>query len=328
MDKKPHYAVLDWLRAIAILLVPLTHASYNEVFNANKIVAYFDVFAHLSVPIFIFLSGYLSLNLTAAKLTERLPRILIPYTIMSIICQVIKFRSDIAGNLITILYNILTGDSFGIYYFVFVIIYLYLFALVLNKYQKYLPHIFGIILLVSIPFYLYSTIESNALYYVSRELYYRFPLNWLTFFVAGMWFRKDDIFSKLARYKQYFTVGFLFSAVMLVVAGELGFWVIYGSMFWFVASSFAIVSGYLTLEHHQPPRFITYLSEVSFSIYLLHIFPLAMLYYFITITDATIVTYSLPLTIALAIGVTLFSIVVRETAKFIFKDKSSYLVGS
>ncbi len=326
--QQKYLPVLDWLRAIAISLVPLTHASYNELFNVNKIVAYADVFAHLSVPIFVFISGFLSLGATPQKIKERLPRILLPYLLMSIFCQVVKFRDDLIGNFWTIIYNILTADSFGIYYFVFVIVYLYLFAIILSKYQKHLGKFLLITLFISIPFFIYSAIPSQNLYQISRELYYRFPLNWLIFFIAGMWFKANDIFLKLQQFKIHFALAFLASLTLLVIAGELGFWVVYGSIFWFIFSSLGIVAIYLLFENVKVYPIIKYLSETSYSIYLLHIIPLAFLYYFISIPDSAIVAYSLPITLVLAVAVTIFSIIGREVTKYIFKDKSPYIIGS
>jgi len=328
MEKKTYYQELDWMRAIAIALVPITHASYNEIFSSNTIIAYSDIFAHLAVPIFVFISGFLCFKQSAKKILLRIPRILLPYLLLSILCQVVKFRSDILGNLPVILYNLLTVDSFGIYYFVFVIIYLYLFAILLNKFADKIKWILMLVILISIPFFVWSSVKDNNLYLISRELYYRFPLNWLLFFVLGMWFKSLKDVSRLMTFKKQILLIFILSIIILIIANELGYWVIYGSIFWALMSVSGIFALYSNFYQKKPIKAVRYLSEVSYSIYLLHILPIAFMFYFVNLSDNTIKTYPILITFIMFVIVMFFSILVREITKLIFKSKSKFLVGS
>jgi surface polysaccharide O-acyltransferase-like enzyme len=329
--EKKYYPQLDWMRAIAILLVISTHASYNEVFNANSIVAYIDIFAHLSVPLFVFISGFLMFDVPKEKILSRLPRILLPYLLFSLFCQIIKFRTDLSGNIGTILYNILTGDSFGIYYFVFVLFYLYFWGMIVNKYKKYINQIMIVLLLVTIPFLIFSTIKENNLYFISRELYYRFPLNWLFLFTFGMWMKfmesNKEFYTVMFKQRFLFLIGFILSIVLIFISNSFGLWVIYTSLPWFIYSLLGILTLFLFLQF-TPPVLIKYLSNTSYSIFLAYILPLAFLYYFFPISDAVIVNYSLPLTVFIFFLALLISIIVREVSKIIFKSASNYIVGS
>jgi peptidoglycan/LPS O-acetylase OafA/YrhL len=243
---------------------------------------------------------------------------------------VVKFRDDFVGSLGTIFYNILTGDSFGIYYFIFVLVYLYVWGIFVNKFKS-IGGVLLVVLIVTLPFLVFSTFPENNIYFFSRELFYRFPLNWLFFFTFGMWVKsmeQDKMFyTNMQKNKYLILASFLLSILLIIFSNNIGLWVIYTSLPWFIYSLLGIMTMFLFLQF-TPLKIVKYLSDASYSIFLIHIFPLASLYYFFQISDELIIKFALLINILMFFISILVAILTRETVKRIWPSASSYIVGS
>ncbi len=116
---------IDYVKALAIVAVAFTHAGippWDPNFTSyDRLLSGFWVQFH--VPAFLLLSGFLyyrSTEIGFQSVRTRLARLLIPYLIASSIVQLAGF-SD-ARDVRDLLFQIATGSSLGIYYYIFLLV--------------------------------------------------------------------------------------------------------------------------------------------------------------------------------------------------------------
>ena len=127
-DKK-----IQVLRALAIMVVVLIHTC-----PSNEIVQIFvRPFLNIGVALFVFLSGYLTdIDRKEWKpfYKKRILRVLIPYVIWSLLYLFIKHKTGLSIK--TVVYNLLTGKSAVMMYYVLVYIQLVLLTPLIGKLAK------------------------------------------------------------------------------------------------------------------------------------------------------------------------------------------------
>lgn len=111
----------DHLKAWAIVAVVFTHAGPDSFTPSGPGGVWFlsKVWTAFHVPSFLFVSGFLcarSRPISAAGLTSRLVRLLLPYLVASGLALLLVVPPSTPG---AALYALLTGSAFGIYYYVF-----------------------------------------------------------------------------------------------------------------------------------------------------------------------------------------------------------------
>ena len=121
------------LRAIAIIAVVLIHTC-----PSNEIVQILvRPFLNIAVALFVFLSGYLT-NIERKEwksfYKKRILRVLIPYVIWTMLYLFVKHKTGLSIK--TVIYNLLTGKSAAMMYYVLVYIQLVLLTPLIGKLIK------------------------------------------------------------------------------------------------------------------------------------------------------------------------------------------------
>lgn len=193
---------LDLLRGIAIILVVFIHVTPFGFVDSDSLnfdaTIIFRQIINFAVPLFLFISGYLMANKSLSSTNEyfsylkkQLPRVLLPYIVWSVLYSLIFFALGI--NAETLLFNFLTFQVVGPFYFIALICQCYL----LQPLLKSLSKSFGRLLLS-----LLISLSSCAVLFYLR--YYRsidIPLyiyggivsTWIFFPVLGMYFNSNKI---------------------------------------------------------------------------------------------------------------------------------------
>lgn len=110
---------IDWLKAIAIVTVVYIHAYIRWTNSPTQIEQIRTVLTAAAVPAFFFASGLLT-TLRPAALRPRLTRLLIPYCVASSLALALQWGRDPTHmTLQDTMWDLLTGNAVGIYYFVF-----------------------------------------------------------------------------------------------------------------------------------------------------------------------------------------------------------------
>ena len=120
MPKTERLAPIDVLKAVAIVLVVVNHATNNEQENTFEV--YLAQFSRYVVPMFFAVSGWLQATEKpiAAKVTgQRLKRLLIPYLVASALVELYLWARGTPRSQWEILHDVVFASAFGAYYFVF-----------------------------------------------------------------------------------------------------------------------------------------------------------------------------------------------------------------
>ena len=149
------YLEIDLLRAVSIIAVVLIHAiTHRELFTLEGATGFLNDLTRFAVPGFLFVSGFLfekNLQVRNTDLGWKLfKRIIPPYLICSFGMLWLRTQVDWLDGRITlnsyeVTKRIILGNSVGIYYFIFVLIYLYIFALIWRKWPRNL--LWGLVIL-------------------------------------------------------------------------------------------------------------------------------------------------------------------------------------
>jgi len=333
-----YYQNVDYFRATAIICVVFIHATISTIDAAKYTPFLFGLLQDLflfAVPAFFFISGFLTLNSSYQKIFQRLPRIVIPFLLFSIACQTIKYYPNLIENLSNILVNILFGESFAAYFFVFVIIYLYLLAPIFSKLQKYLTHIFLIVLSFSFIFLILQDLNIIFQQNLPEIFWMRNPLLWLPFFLFGMLFKKNEkTISNQIKKKNLF-----FALIILVILEIISYvffvksFVGYGGIIWFLYSFIACIFLFFVFKNlPKTPKLVFFTSKKSYSIYLLHIMPIQfttiILFQKFSISREIIIQYFPFIVLALFLAGILFSVMTVKITRTLFGKYSKYIIGS
>lgn len=175
-------------RAIAIIAVVIIHNCPQEM--GGIIVRCFVNFA---VALFIFLSGYLT-NFVNDNIKifykKRFLRVFIPYCIWSVLYTIAGNKWD------DFVFNFITGQCCGIYYFIIVYIQLtilvpWISRLIQSKYWK----IGFLITPISIVIEYIYTLNDNTIEFPFNALFF---VIWFIFFYLGMCIRNEKIVIKIS----------------------------------------------------------------------------------------------------------------------------------
>lgn len=183
-DKNPKIQIL---RAIAIIAVVIIHTC-----PIGEIQVYIRPFVNFSVAMFLFLSGYLT-DVSKMNVKEfykkRIIRVLIPYTIWSILYTTIGFTSG-GINLKKYVFNYITAGGAATMYYIFVYIQLVLLTPLLGKLLKkkywYLGFVISPIALLINYYWLLSKTTPNT--YISI-VWGVCCLVWITSYYLGLYLK-------------------------------------------------------------------------------------------------------------------------------------------
>jgi surface polysaccharide O-acyltransferase-like enzyme len=327
--EKKHYSNIDYLKAIAILSVVLMHV-LAIIIGTQKGGFFFLGLAirlvSFAVPLFFFASGFLSLNASYNKIFSRLPRIIIPYFLVSIAAELF-FPANYGKGIFVILLDLVFGRALNLFFFVFVLVYLYLSAPIFSKYQNKLKELFLFALALAFTFCLAQDLNLINPAQLPGDFVLRYPLFWVPFFLFGMLFKKheaelDSFYNKKILFAVL--IAFLVLTIIQYFYFPLREWTYRGVIWLGYSFAFTIFLFFWLKSKQKAKNFFYFTARKTYSIYLLHIIPLL---YFSEHNQLAMQYYPLNL-IALFFIALLFSVALVEISKLLFGKKSRLVVGS
>lgn len=265
-------------RAIAIIAVIIIHNCPQEY---EGIVI--RCFVNFAVALFIFLSGYLTkLVNNGIKIfyKKRLLRVFMPYGIWSVLYTMVSGKWD------NFVFNFITGQCCGIYYFIIVYIQLtiltpWISRLIQSKYWKLGFLITPIFITIE---YVY-TINDNSIVFPFNALFF---VVWFIFFYLGMCIRNGNINISL----NFKNLCCLFIAGYVIQLIESIIWYVHGNynmattQLKFSAMLYSVIVSiiaylWITKEtrilYNRISKIFVMIGNYSFGIYLTHIALMAVL---------------------------------------------------
>jgi len=161
---KHHFFEIDVLRSISILTVVLIHSIDAEMGAAtHNVEKFLGDWTRFAVPGLLFASGFLFKKGSIAcgpLAVNLLRRIIPPYLFCSLIILIFDLPGQppgsVSADLSEIVFNLVFGNVIGIYYFVFVILYLFGFSLLIRRLPVFfIWSIWGSTVVLTILFYIY-----------------------------------------------------------------------------------------------------------------------------------------------------------------------------
>ncbi|MEN6509920.1 MAG: acyltransferase [Smithella sp.] len=279
MEKQRFYEI-DVLKCVCILTVVYIH-SISTSFEPSNFGGYVaSDLCRFAVPGLFFAAGFLfdkQINSTRQVIKKKLIRLLPPYLFCSICMQFlnvpglsVELKNLNAGQFI---YNLIFGNTLGIYFFVFVLFYLFFWSLVL----RYVPGKWVLGLWALSALLLLAFVKGLIGSGMSLFLMFRHPFFHLFAYMSGWIF--SLYYETLGSLFRQYRISIICSGVVLV-AIILVFTRVGGNHF----SSFPILSQFYIytcvillitagMWIHKFQSGIQFVSNASYGIYLLH-FPI------------------------------------------------------
>ena len=286
MERDPR---LDWMRALAIIGVVIIHTStrYGEDGTTMMSAAvYLSTLVRPSIAIFLLIAGYLIdlEKFSGATLKRKLVRVGVPYLLFSALAILAQYRAGVGEQLTNnptdVLMDLILGRAWGIYYFVFVIVSMYLMAYLLSRsawLKDKLGAIVVILFLLNLAHQLWAKDVLSAGGWPQAlwldDYMMRSPLIWSVFFFAGLWIRRAEKEDRLLDRRAMVWALWL---TVLIAQGVL-YWgeitSVDGYHSW-VGTLFSVATILILWRSWPPSPKVRALSEVSNYLFLSHIFVL------------------------------------------------------
>ncbi len=282
---KDRITYFDLLRGPAIIGVVAIHSAgigytFNDTTIDFNVTVFWRQMINFSVPVFVAISGYFLANKeTNTKesylifIKKQVPRVLIPYLLWSVLYLGISYLRG--ATLLSLIYQLFTFTSSAPFYFIILIIEYYLLLPILQKMAT--PKGLTISALVSslscilIFYFRYYTNVPLPVYVVGSA-----P-SWLIFFVLGIYLRSHAI--KLNNKTLMFLLvsGLGLSLVetytLYHLFNDIGNGVTAIKVSSFVYSIFLILFAFKNADRgFSKTKWLAYLGEISFGVYLSHMF--------------------------------------------------------
>lgn len=307
----------DILRGFAIIAVVLIHVTAPLATDGDVFSIVVNQVSRFAVPVFFILSGW---GLTVAKSYERKGS----YVAFLKARFLSVFPQYILWNVIYLLYTeawraasfgemvkaFFLGTIFNHLYFVPVILVLYVFYPVLLKYAGK-PLVVGSLLITLVSQFSEAWIQ-HEYFRMNRNI-----LNWIFFFIFGIWFAKDfkGYVKRLQKYKLPIYVGLAGTMIVVILTPFL----IGDEPFDYnltLASTRPTVTFYSLMvvlamivtrfDHNRFKRWVLVISEYSFYIYLNH-------YLFVSLFREFYVSIGFVLPTALYVVISFFTVTAVST---------------
>ena len=275
----------DFLRAAAIFSVVLIHSVFGfESTPAERTAAeWLSTFARPCIAVFLFVSGFFFPSLpTTGQMLARFQRILVPYLVFSLLAllyqtRVVGLPAAFMERPWVILENLLTGNTWGVYWFIPVIVLTYLGGWVLARPASHsLLWVTAFFLAVNLFLVAYfePIVDQTALSHEPMVWFfcYRVLPTWPVYFFLGQAARVYDLTRHFLTHRRY----------------VLGMWVAvflaYNVLFWLgvpgatggyrsiIDTLYAIASiAALTVIARESP-WLGFVGRTSYTTYLMHYF--------------------------------------------------------
>lgn len=285
---KKNFFWIDFLKSLAAFAVIILHVSVPVVYRFEEKEIwwagnFYNSLVRFSVPIFVMISGVLLLGKSEKLLDflqKRFLRLLLPFALWSIIYLALKIDYSLPTNEILsyAIKQLKGGTEFHLWY-VYMIIGLYLFIPILNKWilnstKKeiiYFLSIWIFILLLQFPIF-------NKLF---TRIDFRYFSGYIGYLVLG-YFLQHFVNLKRSVGILLFLLGFLFTAITTYFLSETS-GVLDARFYDFlsvnvVVASIGIFIAFkdIIIKNEKIIKGISFISKYSYGIYLSHIFVLIM----------------------------------------------------
>lgn len=344
---------LDYMRVIACFMVIMVHSCEFFFIDGSDIgirsmddgywVSVFDSAFRCSVPLFVLISAYLLVPVTGSVrlfFKKRLTRVVIPFAIWSVLYATLPYfwnsmtADEVADSLFRLTYNF--NDASGHMWFVYMLIGLYLFMPVISPWlqkagKKGLEMFIALWFISSFFPYLRAYVgdifgecywnEYNMLWYFSGFLGYVVLAYYLHSYLN--WSAKKRYILGAAAY----IIGYAITGCIWYNRIPTAETLQQLELSWRFCTPNVILESFgafLLIEtlfrNARSNRAVTQISNLSYGIYLMHIFVLGAVY---TLFEGW---FSTPVTIIL-VGIITFVICILVTKILSLLPKSKYLIG-
>jgi fucose 4-O-acetylase-like acetyltransferase len=326
---------LDFLRALAIIGVLVIHSvgRYADSELEYIIGRWPGLVARACIAIFLFVSGVLfKQDQDISYLKHRIKRVLYPYLFFSVFALIYTYQANFANleDIRVVLFQILTGGTFNIYFFVFVIICSYLVVFILDKSGILRKHITSLLLISLIINLLHAAYFRQLFDFFDIEdkfkdyYYLRTLLIWLPFYLFGVYYRlfaleKTILENKVLIRVVWVFIVFFYSFLYFIKIGNIG---VYDSV---IGTIYSLATILFLLTFNIKSKILYFISKTSYSMYLSHIF-----FVYALRDTAPLLWTAVPFWLGLISFVLSFigSLCVYYLAKLVFKSKSFYIIGT
>jgi len=328
------------MRALAIIGVVIIHTSTRYAQEGTwemTAAVYVSTLVRPSIAIFLFLAGYLLhvRHFDGNALSKKAKRVIVPYLLFSFLALAVQYRGGLGGYVSgspgSFALDLLLGRAWGIYYFVFVILSLYGIAFLALRFSwvtRSLGRVVALLLVINLAHQLWfddavvalgCTVEAGVLEYQMRT-----PLLWAVFFFAGMWVRSSDGATKLLSKRSLVVLAwisvaaaqaaFYFSGVVNTDGYHSG-----------VGTLFSVTTIGLLWRTWPVRAWVQRLSEISYYLFLSHIFLLEALDFWARRSGVELELWWMPVTTVGCVVVPwlLLSLLQRVTG-----DRTRWLLGA
>lgn len=334
---------LDFLRALAIISVLIIHAVLfyepSEKISIEMLVGgWLTMTLRPCIAIFLFLSGYLFKTdfKDVSYLIKKYKRVIIPYLLFSLITLIIRGKTQIIDYITSrpsdILIDIVIGNIWGIYYFVFVIVFIYTLAFFILKNTQFRVHLISITILLFVLNLLHGAYYNsliNILNIANTEFarFYseRFLLAWPFFFFLGIIFKKYNGQVLIDNHKSLVTycwiyIFTIYSFLYFIGVDNID---VFNSV---IGTFYSLATIAFLLQFNIKNEFLNFLSKISYSIYLSHILFIDQ---FKNISHSLGIEWPFLSWLIIGFSVSLIgSIIVYLIAKIFLKEKSGIIIGA
>lgn len=277
---------LDAIRGVCIIFVVWGHTIHRFAEKGSEAQMLLGALILLIRPllaVFLFLSGYLAREVfDAAYLGQRLKRLLIPYLIASLFTYPFKYAVGIPVDWVRWPLDILIGNSFMLYYYIFAVVMVTLFHYLLIR-IKVLPtyiHLvtLGCLILNLIHFEVFAEMWRPLLgnYEASTFMLHRSLFTWAIYYFVGMSVRRAGLLNYARENKAALRVIWGATAVMIL-------WVYFTGDYRFsstaplattttIGSIFSLTTLMAALTLPFTHRRLAFLGRISMFIFLYHMF--------------------------------------------------------
>ena len=325
---------LDFLRALAIIGVLVIHSAgrYADSELENIVGGWIGLVARPCIAIFLFVSGVLfRQNQDISYLKHRVKRVIYPYLFFSIFALSYKeIFIDLSENINVLLLKILTGGTFNIYFFVFIIICIYIIAFILDRFgiiEKYITSLLLISLMVNLLHvsYFRQLFDFFDIKDEFKDYYYlRTLLIWLPYYLFGIWYRSFKLEKTILENKVLIRITWIFvivfySFLYVIKIGNIGG---YDSV---IGTIYSLATILFLLTFNIKSKVIYFISKISYSMYLSHIF-----FVYALRDTAPLLWTAVPFWLGLVSFVLSFigAVCVYYLAKLLFRSRSLYIIGA
>ena len=269
-------APIDVLKALCIGLVVVIHAVGSP---GNAVEDYFGHLMRFAVPMFLAISGWLHATeepIPWKRTRERLTRLLIPYLVASLLAEYYWASRGESRSASRILHDLVFGDAFGPYYYVFAIVTMTLLAPLFARVSRRRLLVAWVVLVVMFGVALAGVTLSPEMQLTSDFFWVpRDPANNATYYLAG-WLAalyREPLGSFCRKHRtSLLSLGIVVAGALSAIAplremplaANLAGWLnklVVGAVLALLASSIG-----------RAPRIVRLASDATYAIYLFHVF--------------------------------------------------------